>query len=206
MTRKHTVIALVLAAAAAFALPATAATYTAHETDAKGGDFGHNTQQAGYIGANIETVFGVQNRRNDVDLLTFDGFADGTEALDFTFTNPGGDWGGFNLRIKTEPFKNKNDWWPLVFSGTYGNVTDSTPEKISYALEGYTGKLYVAIDFFDADFRNGNGLNYAITKRGFAPAPPQPPLTAPVPVPAALPLGLAGIAALAGLRRLRRRG
>lgn len=39
----------------------------------------------------------------------FDGIGEGTERLDFTFTNPGGSWGGLNLRLKYAPLKNIHD-------------------------------------------------------------------------------------------------
>jgi len=64
----------------------------------------------------------------------------------------------------------------------------------------------VAIDFFDADFRGGNGLAYTITARGaVSPAAPSP-APAPIPLPAALSLALAGLGVLAGLGFARRRG
>ena len=80
--------------------------------------------------------------------------------------------------------------------------TTARKDGAGYVLNGHTGPLHVAIDFFDADFRNGNGVTYAITARG-APEPAQS--AAPVPLPASLPLALAGLASFAVAARLRRR-
>ena len=205
MKRSLTILAVAAAAAIGLAVPASAASVDAFETDAKGQDFGQNPNQAAVFGSDILTVSGRQNNNGDSDYLSFDSFAAGTSSLDFAFTNPGGEWGGFNIRIKTSPFKNSNDWWPLVFSDSVGGVTNASPKTISYVLDGYTGPLHVAIDFYQADFRNGNGLAYMITKTG-APAGPSPaPSPSAVPLPAGLPLVMSGLAALA-LLRLPRKG
>lgn len=182
------------------AAPVAAATVVADETSVKGSDFGNNPKRAEVFGADILTVTGSQKNNRDSDFLTFDGFADGTESLDFVFTNPGGAWGGFNIRIKEDPFRNKHDWWPLAFWTTESGVSDSNPVKISFALNGYTGPLHVALDFFHADFRNGNGIQYTISKTGGV-LPSPGPAPAPVPLPAALPLAAAGLGSLVLLRR-----
>lgn len=191
---------LAVLAAMAGAVPAAAATLS--ESAVTSADFGDNPEKATLLAADVVSVTGGQKNRNDSDYLTFSGFAPGTESLDFSFTNAGGMWGGFNLRIKAAPFKNAHDWWPLVYSETVPRVTDSMPKAISYVLNGYTGPLHVAIDFFDADFRQGRGLSYAVTARA-TPEPAQP--TAPVPLPGALPLALAGLGSFAVAARLRRR-
>lgn len=182
------------------AAPVVAATVVADE--AVLGEFGNNPKQSAIFDKDVGTVIGGQKNNGDSDFLFFDGFEDGTTSLDFTFTNVGGDWGGLNLRIKDKAFKNKNDWWPLEFSGTYAGLTDSNPLKISFALDGYTGPLAVAIDFFHADFKNGNGVGYVITKAGGLPPSTAP---APIPLPAGLPLIASGLGALVLARRFRRK-
>ena len=201
MTFKTLLAPLALVAGLAAAVPAAAATLS--ESAAPEGDFGNAPARAALVAMDVDSVTGGQASRNDSDFLSFAGFLPGTESLDFTFTNPGGAWGGFNIRLKTTPFQNPHDWWPLAFWETVPKVTDSQPKTISYVLNGYTGPLHVAIDFFDADFRNGHGVSYAIAARR-PPEPAQP--AAPVPLPAALPLALAGLASFAVAARLRRRG
>ena len=200
MTLKTLFAPLALAAGVALAVPAVAATLS--EAGVSGGDFGNAPARATLVAADVETVTGSQTSRIDSDFLSFSGFRPGTRSLDFTFTNPGGAWGGFNIRLKTTPLQNPQDWWPLAFWETVPKVTDSQPKTISYVLNGHTGPLHVAIDFFDADFRNGNGVSYTINARG-APEPAQS--AAPVPLPASLPLALAGLASFAVAARLRRR-
>ena len=176
MTLRPVLSCLAAALAIALALPAMAA--TVNEADAGHGDFGNNPNQAAVFGMGTDLVTGTQKTNGDKDYLTFEAFASGAEAIDFVFTNPGGTWGGFNFRLKADPFKNSNDWNQLLYSASVDGVTDSTPKTISYVLNGYTGPLHVAIDFFNADYRNGGGLVYNITTRYAAPSPapsvPQP--------------------------------
>ena len=185
---------------------AAASSVTAYETDVSGGDFSNTHNHPSVIGSDVTTVYGKQSNKPDSDWIVFDGFADGTESLDFTFTNEGGKWGGLNIRFKATEFTGKHDWWPLVFQGSFDNITDSTPLSFSYVLDGYTGPLYVALDFYqDNDFRNGNGLSYQIDKVG-RNAPPMPaPSVSAVPLPASLPLALAGFGALAYISKRRRK-
>ncbi|MEV8467837.1 VPLPA-CTERM sorting domain-containing protein [Fluviibacterium sp. DFM31] len=182
------------------AAPVVAATVVADE--AVSGEFGNNPNQSAVFGKDVGTVIGGQKNNGDSDFLFFDGFEDGTTSLDFSFTNVGGNWGGLNLRIKDEAFKNKNDWWSLEFGASYDKISDSTPLKISFALDGYTGPLAVAVDFFNADFKNGNGVSYVITKSGGLPPSNAP---APIPLPAGLPLAATGLGALVLARRFRRK-
>jgi len=197
MSRAARAVALALVALSATA--AGAATIDAFEAEARGGDFGQNHRQAALFGPGTGAVHGRQSTQGDSDYLGFTGFAAGTERVDFRFTNAGGAWGGFNLRLKEGAFSNRNDWWPLAHAETVGSVTGDRPATISYVLDGYTGPLHMAIDFFNADFRGGDGLDYSITVHGATPAP------APIPLPGGLALALAGLGALAGLAIARRR-
>lgn len=206
MTRIATLFTFV--ATMAFAGAAVAATVVSSETDAKGGDFSNSHATPSVFDKDVFVVTGTQSNKADVDWLMFDGFADGTERLEFTFTNPGGDWGGLNLRLKDAAFKNVNDWWPLMASWSIGGVSDANSVTVSYVLGGYTGPIYAALEFYkDNDFRGGNGLAYSIAKIGGAQGPELAPLPMPaaVPVPAAGALALAGVGALAALRRARRK-
>lgn len=203
MTRTVTMLALL--ATMAFAGSAGAATVVANETDAKGGDFSNSHANPTVFAQDVALVSGTQNRKSDTDWLMFDGFAPGTERLEFTFSNPGGDWGGLNLRLKAEPFKNTHDWWPLLDSWSLDGVTDERSLTVSYVLKGYTGPIYVALDFYkDNDFRGGDGLDYTIARIGDAYLPETGIAPAPVPLPAGGALALAGLAALAALRSRRR--
>lgn len=201
MTRLATTIAFL--AAMAFAGAAGAATLVATEIDAMGGDYSNSHRSPTVFAQDVALVTGAQNRKSDTDWLLFDGFAVGTERLEFTFSNVGGMWGGLNLRLKDEAFRNGNDWWPLLDSWSIGNVTDERSVTVSYVLNGYTGPIYVALDFYkDNDFRNGDGLGYSIARIGGELLPETAP--APVPLPAGGALALAGLGALAALRRFRR--
>jgi len=199
MTRFATALALLAALAGA----ASAATITATETGAAGGDYSNSHKNPTSFAQDVALVTGSQNRKSDTDWLLFDGFATGTERLEFTFTNPGGTWGGLNLRLKDDAFTKRDDWWPLLDSWSISNVTDDRAVTVSYVLNGYTGPIYVALDFYkDNDFRNGNGLDYSIARIGGQVLPETAP--APVPLPAGGALALAGLGALAALRRFRR--
>lgn len=200
MPLKTFLVTLAIAAAMTCAVPVAAATLS--ESAVASADFGDKPEKSTVLAADVVSVTGGQKNRNDSDYLTFSGFAPGTESLDFSFTNEGGMWGGFNIRIKASPFQNAYDWWPLLYSETVPRVTDDMPKTISYVLNGHTGPLHVAIDFFDADFRQGRGLSYTVTARA-APEPAQP--AAPVPLPGALPLALTGLGSFAVAARLRRR-
>lgn len=205
MTRIATIFSFV--AAMAFAGAAGATTVVSSETDAKGGDFSDSHANPTVFDKDVFVVTGTQTNKADVDWMVFDGFAEGTERLDFTFSNPGGGWGGLNLRLKDAAFKNVNDWWPLMASWSIGGVSDANSVTVSYVLDGYTGPIYAALEFYkDNDFRNGNGLAYSIAKirGGQGPELAPRPTPAAVPVPAAGALALAGIGALAALRRARR--
>ncbi len=205
MTRITTLFTLL--AAMAFAGAANAASVVSAETDATGGDFSNSHANPTVFAQDVFVVTGAQNTKPDVDWLLFDGFATGTERLEFTFTNPGGDWGGLNLRLKDAAFKNVHDWWPLMASWSIAGVTDSRSVTVSYVLDGYTGPVYAALEFYkDNDFRNGNGLAYSIAKIGGTTHPELAPLPgpAPIPVPAAGLLALAGLGSLIALRRSRR--
>lgn len=201
MTRLAT--ALALFATITLAGAAGAATITAPETGVAGGDFANSHKNPTIFAQDVALVTGSQNRKSDTDWLLFDGFAAGTERLEFTFTNPGGTWGGLNLRLKDEAFQNGNDWWPLLDSWSISNVTDERAVTVSYVLNGYTGPIYVALDFYkDNDFRNGSGVDYSIARIGGQLLPETAP--APVPLPAGAALALTGLGALAALRRFRR--
>jgi hypothetical protein len=195
-------------AALAIAGAANASSYNAYETDQAGGDFSNAYTQPSVISGGVTSVFGSQRNKPDVDWIMFEGFTAGTTKLDFLFTNDGGAWGGLNLRIKKSPFTSKNDWWPLAYSQSISNVTDSNPLSFSFILDGYTGPLHMVFDFYkDNDFKNGNGLGYQITAVGgpttaLGAAPALSP--SPVPLPPGLPLALAGLGALALLRRRHR--
>ena len=201
------VILFTLVAALAVAGAAGAATVVAAETDTKGGDFSNSHANPTVFAQDVFVVMGSQNTKPDRDWLLFDGFATGTERLDFTFTNPGGDWGGLNLRLKDAAFETVHDWWPLLASWSIGGVSDTNTVTVSYILEGYTGPVYVALDFYnDNDFRNGNGLHYSISKIGRALHPELAPAPGPAPVPLPAPtlLALAGLGSLLALRQSRR--
>lgn len=206
MTRFIAILAAMLIAGSAGAV-----TQRASETDASGGDFSNSHRTPSVIASDILTVTGAQNRNSDIDWIVFDGFADGTERLDFTFTNEGGEWGGLHLRLKADPFKNRHDWWPLLDAWSIDGVTGARSKTVSYVLGGTTGPIHVALDFYNGnDFRNGNGLAYTIAKIVGAPevAPMSAPAPgpSPVPVPAALPLALAGLGALGAVGWRRKRG
>lgn len=204
---KRIVTIFTLVATMAFASAAGAATVVSAETDAKGGDFSNSHANPTVFAKDVFAVTGTQTNKPDVDWLLFDGFETGTEALELTFSNPGGDWGGLNLRLKDAAFKNVHDWWPLLASWSISGVTDAKTVTVSYVLDGYTGPVYAALEFYkDNDFRNGNGLAYAIAKIGGNQRPELAPLPAPsaVPVPAAGVLALAALGSLVALRRSRR--
>jgi hypothetical protein len=203
MKRLTTTLALI--ATIALSGAANAATVVASETDAKGGDFSNSHSVPTRFAQDVGLVTGAQSRKSDIDWLVFDGFAPGTERLEFTFTNPGGAWGGLNLRLKADPFKNVHDWYPLLASWSIDNVTDTRSVTVSYVLDGYTGPVYAALDFYkDNDFRGGNGLAYNVARVGDAYLPNAAPAPAAVPLPAGGALALGGLAALMTLRaRLR---
>lgn len=205
MTRIATIVTLL--AALAFAGAANAATVVSSESDAKGGDFSNSHKVPTVFAKDVFRVTGAQNNKPDVDWLMFDGFEVGTERLEFTFTNPGGTWGGLNLRLKDAAFKNIHDWWPLMAQWSINGVTDDRSVTVSYVLDGYTGPIYAALEFYkDNDFRYGNGFAYSIAKVGGQRLPERAPMPAPaaVPVPAAGLFTLAGLGALIALRRARR--
>lgn len=203
MVFKGTFFAVLVALFAGLSSPVLASSVIADEADRHGRDFGENPNQAEVFGSSIQTVYGRQNHNRDSDFLTFEGFTAGTTSLDFLFTNDG-DWGGFNIRIKTSAFKNKNDWYPLVYSGSFDGVNAGNPKKISYVLDNYTGPLHVAIDFYNADYRNGNGLSYTISTFQQSNTPNNNPAPAPrVPLPAGFPLAATGLAALLLVARRR---
>lgn len=197
MTRIVTIVTLL--AALAFAGAANAATVVSSESDAKGGDFSNSHKVPTVFAKDVFLVAGAQNNKPDVDWLMFDGFEVGTERLELTFTNPGGTWGGVNVRLKDAAFKNINDWWPLMAQWSISGVTDDRSVTVSYVLDGYTGPIYAALEFYkDNDFRNGNGLAYSIAKIGGQ----QLPELAPMPMPAAVPVPGAGLFTLAGVGAL----
>lgn len=182
-----------------------AATVVANETDAKGGDYSNSHRNPTVFGQDVALVTGSQNRKSDVDWLVFDGFARGTERLEFTFTNVGGDWGGLSLRLKDEAFKHAWDSWPLLDAWYLDGISDDRSVTVSYVLDGYTGPVYARLDFYHGnDLANGTGLSYSISRIGDAYLPEAGAAPAPVPLPAPGALALAGLAALAALRRRRR--
>lgn len=198
--------------AAAFALATPAGAATLDEARVPGGDFSGVFTAPTVIGADVRRITGGQARpdgwRNDVDVLMFDGFAAGTERLDIRFTNPLGGWGGYNLRIKTSAFAGQWDWYPLALKDG-GKVSDGAGREVSFAIADPDAPLWLAMEFFDADFQSGGGVRYDIalaggegsdstTGRGDG-AP------SVVPLPPAGALMLAGLGAL-GLLRRRRRG
>jgi len=200
---KNHAAALTLILAVATAGASGAATISAAESDAKGGDYSNSHANPTAFGQGVTGVTGSQNRKSDTDWLVFDAFAPEVDRLEFTFTNTGGMWGGLNLRLKDHAFENDHDWWPLLASWSIDNVTDARDVTVSYVLDGHTGPLYVALDFYkDNDFRNGNGLDYTIALIGGQPVPETAP--APIPLPAGGALALAAVAALGALRRFRR--
>lgn len=202
---KRLAITIAFVATMTLAGASGAATIVSNEIDAPGGDYSNSHANPTAFAQDVALVTGAQNRKPDVDWLLFDGFAPGTERLEFTFTNPGGGWGGLNLRLKEEAFKNVNDWWPLLDSWSISNVTDARSVTVSYVLNGYTGPIYAALDFYkDNDFGNGNGLQYSVARIGGVYQPETGAAPAAVPLPAAGVLGLAGLAALAALRARRR--
>lgn len=204
MTRITTIFLLLVALAVTG--PARSATIVAAEADTSGSDYSNSHANPTVFGRDVFVVTGTQTNKPDIDWLVFDGFAPGTERLEFTFTNPGGDWGGLNLRLKDAAFKNVHDWWPLLAHWSIDGVTDTNTVTVSYGLGGYTGPIHAALEFYkDNDFRNGDGLAYSIAKIGGDRHPGLAPLPAPaaVPVPAAGLLGLAGLGSLIVLRRAR---
>ncbi len=202
MTRLATALALLTTMVLAGS--AGAATVVSTETDANGGDFSNSHKTPSVFAPDVAVVTGSQNRKSDIDWLVFDGFAPGTERLDFTFTNPGGDWGGLHLRLKSEPFQNRHDWWPLLGSWSLEGVSDGRSLTVSYMLDGYTGPIHAVIDFYPGnDLGNGTGVHYSIARVGGVTLPAPGP--APVPLPAGGALALGGLAALVVLRRPHRR-
>jgi hypothetical protein len=203
MTRIATT--LVLLATIAFAGGASAATIVANEIDAKGGDYSNSHKNPTVFAQDVALVTGSQNRKSDTDWLLFDGFADGTERLEFTFTNVGGDWGGLSLRLKDEAFKKPGDSWPLLGAWYLDGISDERSVTVSYVLKGYTGPIHARLDFYKGnDVSNGTGLSYGISRVGDAYLPEKGIAPAPVPLPAGGALALAGLAALAALRARRR--
>ena len=200
---------LIAALALATASPLVAATLTIDERDAPNGNFSNQFDRPTTVGSDVLRVVGGQNSSHDSDVLKFEGFASGAERLDFVITNPLGNWGAFNLRIKQEPFKGPDDWWPIAFSSSFDRVTDATPLAFSFDLGGHAGPLYLAFDFHDADFLSGDGLRYQITQEGSGLRTESrsesalAPVSA-IPLPPAGALMLAGLGVLALLRRRRR--
>lgn len=199
--------------AALMATSASAATMSSDEAFADKGDFGGTPQKASVFGSDIVSVTGAQNKQNDVDFLTFSGFADGTLSLDFVFTHEDGKSGKLDFVLQREEFKNKYSWPdsyhnPGFYTESISGLDDDSAHKVSYVLDGYTGPLYVALRFYDSDAFYGKnkrdvGIMYTASSiSGFPGGPSLAP--APVPLPTALPLALAGLGALAALRARRK--
>lgn len=203
MTRIATILTLVAALACAGA--AGASTVVVSESDAKGGDFSNSHANPTVFGQDVMLVTGSQNRKSDTDWLLFDGFATGTERLEFTFTNVGGNWGGLSLRLKDEAFKNARDSWPLLGAWYLDGISDERPVTVSYVLDGYTGPIFARVDFYHGnDVANGTGVSYSIARIGDTYMPEAGVSPAAVPVPAAGLFLIAGLGALAALRQTRK--
>ncbi|PWR02254.1 hypothetical protein DKT77_11885 [Meridianimarinicoccus roseus] len=203
---KHIVITLI---AALFSTGVSAATLPASEASDPNGDFAGNPASAPVFSSDVRLVTGAQNKQNDIDFLTFDGFAEGTLSLDFVFTHPGGKNGKLDFLLQREAFKNKHSWPdhyhnPGHYTESISGLDGDSAHKVSYVLDGYTGPIHVALRFYDSDAFYGRdkrplGVIYTAERVG-AVMPAPAPSPAPVPLPAGLPLALAGIGALAALR------
>lgn len=197
--------------AALLATSASAATMSSDEASTENGDFSDNPDKASAFGSDIVYVTGAQNKQNDVDFLTFSGFANGTLSLDFVFTHEDGQSGKLDFVLQREEFKNKNAWPdsyhnPGYYTETISGLDNDSSHKVSYVLDGYTGPIYIALRFYDSDAFYGQnkrdvGVTYAASSFAGASGVSAP---APVPLPAALPLALVGIGALIVLRARRR--
>ncbi|MBK5926817.1 hypothetical protein [Rhodobaculum claviforme] len=198
---------ILLVAAVALATGAPVAAATLDERTLPGSDFSDVFDRPTVIGADVQTVLGGQQftlMGTDSDYLMFEGFADGVERLDFRITNPLGGWGGFNLRFKDSPFTSAHDWWPLVGHVEVSRVIDGAPQEFSFDLSGITGPLYLAFDFFSADFTSGSGVRYEITQVGGGGTRGPEIMPSAIPLPPAGGLMLAGLGLL-GLMRIRKR-
>ncbi len=207
MTLFRTLLAATLALGVA--VPAMAATVSESEFGEFSSDFGAPT----VIGNGATTVTGLWGK-GDYDILAFTGLKTGAQSVTLSFSPlaPIGpkdnsfSAGGF-VRYSTVPFK-YSAWGEgtqlasVQVNKGRGNELFDTVLKLG---DDFGGTLYLAL------FNTHGVLTYSIGLEGNA-APVAPPLAtlpstqvpAPVPLPAAAPLLIAGLGALAFAARRRR--
>ena len=175
--------------AATVALPAHASSLL--EFRAPGGDFADMPATAAPA-STATTITGDQDAVRETDIFAF--AARDFQSFHIATKNPGGTYGGVNLRLKSGPFTGPHDWYPLVAERTITPITQDNPyaETIDISGADRDRDLFVMIDFFDADLRDGRGVTYTATTQ---------PGAAAIPLPATLPLLIAAMGLLLALRR-----
>lgn len=191
----------VLAAAAMMTAVAAQAT-TLTEASVPGGAFGGAWNSLTTVGAGYEALSGSGNQ-NQYDNFLFTDLRAGRQTLTFDFTAPAGYdhsySAGAAILTSVTPFR----WgWDGAYAKTvqvdYYKPTQSFTLDLGDDFRG--GSLYLALNF-----THGANLAYRIGVPGNAPAMPQTPSPAPVPLPAGFVLLGSGIAALGALGARRRR-
>ena len=193
------------AAALAVTMAGAAGAATLHEgtgADAFSGDWKNPT----VVAAGIDTISGSWNGQNDYDMLSFTSLKKGAQTVTLSFSpmRPIGDtdWSfsaGGSLYYKTSA--PQYSAWEGTQFGSVNIQHWNRTKDFTYSLnlgDDFGGVLYLSL------YGTHGSLNYNISVPGNALSEPEPQ-PAPVPLPAGAALLPGGLAALAVLRRRKKR-
>lgn len=192
------------ASAVAFTLlgAASASASTLLESSLPGGDFSGDWTNFTFVDQGVTTISGTWSGSNDYDFIAFTGLATGAQTITLTFTPiaPLLDSfsGGGTVMWKDSALK-----WSAWEGSTLGAINLVAGSMDPQTLVLSLGASFAGTLFLQLYGTNSSPVAYNISAPGNA-AEAAVPIGA-VPLPAAAPLMVAGLAGLAGLGALRRR-